>query len=127
MDSLGRQLVVELKDCNADLLNDLEFVEKVMLEAAQAAGATTVAHSFHPFIPHGISGMVIIAESHLAIHTWPEYKYAAIDIFTCGNTVNPDIAAQYLIDKFKCQDPSILELKRGVILVGGNLKFKAET
>lgn len=119
MNALGRQLMIELKNCDADLLNDLKFVEKVMLEAAEIADAQIIKSSFHPFSPHGISGMVIIAESHMAIHTWPEHAYAAVDIFTCGEKVKPEAAAKHLIKKFKCKDVLINEYKRGTFEKGG--------
>ena len=126
MKSLGKQLIVELKACDKDLLNDENFVKETMIEAAHAAKATIVNSSFHTFNPHGVSGMIIIAESHLSIHTWPEYGYAAIDIFTCGDTIHPEIAAEFLVKKFNSKDPSIVELKRGTILTeDGVLKYKA--
>ncbi len=81
---LGEQLIVEFHGCDAMVLDDLLGVETIMLEAAKAANATVVAHKFHKFSPQGVSGAVIVAESHLAIHTWPEYNYSSVDIFTCG-------------------------------------------
>jgi S-adenosylmethionine decarboxylase len=59
--------------------------------------------------------MVVIAESHLAIHTWPEYGYAAVDVFTCGDLIKPQVAAKFLIEQFECKNPSIVEMKRGVL------------
>ncbi|HXC62081.1 MAG TPA: adenosylmethionine decarboxylase, partial [Nitrospiria bacterium] len=78
--------------------------------------------SFHRFSPFGISGVVVIAESHLTIHTWPEYGYAAVDIFTCGDLLQPNIAAAYLIEKFQSKNPSIFEMKRG-LLARGDVKL----
>ncbi len=89
-----------------------------MVSAAKEAKATIVETSFHKFNPFGISGVVVIAESHISIHTWPEYGYAAIDIFTCGEVLKPEVAASYLIDKFQSKDPSIVEMKRGVLFRG---------
>ncbi len=86
-----------------------------MVSAAKEAKATIVDVSFHEFNPFGISGMVVIAESHLSIHTWPEYGYAAVDIFTCGDVIKPEAAAQYLIETFGSRNPSIVEMKRGLI------------
>jgi S-adenosylmethionine decarboxylase len=86
-----------------------------MVFAAKEAKATIVDVSFHKFNPIGISGMVVIAESHLSIHTWPEYSYAAVDIFTCGDIIKPEVAASYLIKEFKSKNPSIVELKRGIL------------
>ena len=87
MKILGRHLVAELADCNIEFLNDLPFLEQVMKEAARISGATVVKTAFHRYNPQGLSGIVVIAESHLSIHTWPEYGYAAVDYFTCGDSV----------------------------------------
>jgi S-adenosylmethionine decarboxylase len=62
-----------------------------------------------------VSGVVVIAESHLSIHTWPEYRYAAVDIFTCGDVIRPEFAADYIASRFRCKNPSIVEIKRGLI------------
>ncbi len=115
MHALGTHLLVELKDCNHEILKDLRAVREAMVSAAKQAKATIVDVSFHEFSPFGISGMVVIAESHLSIHTWPEYGYAAVDIFTCGDIIKPEIAVQYLVERFESKNPSIVEMKRGII------------
>lgn len=84
-----------------------------MILAAQAAGATIVESVFHKFSPWGISGVVVIAESHLAIHVWPEKCFAAIDLFTCGATVRPEIAFGYLINAFESRHPVRRSFARG--------------
>ena len=114
MIALGTHLLLELKECNSKALNDLKKVQDIMISAAKEVKATIIETSFHKFSPFGISGIVVIAESHISIHTWPEYGYAAIDIFTCGQVLNPEIAARHLIQKFQCKDPSIVEMKRGL-------------
>ena len=114
MNALGKHLLLELKDCDKEVLNDLSFLKSILLAAAGEAGATVLGESFHQFNPHGVSGVVIIAESHLVIHTWPEYAYAAVDIFTCGDTVQPEMAAEMLIRKLGAKNHSILEMPRGV-------------
>ena len=119
MNSLGTHLLLELKKCKKNILADLDFVETAMLDAATEAKATIVEHKFHEFNPFGISGMVIIAESHLSIHTWPEYDYAAVDIFTCGDTIKPQEAAEFLIERFGSLEPQIMEVKRGLISIYG--------
>jgi len=108
-------LILELKECDRERLNDLAYVRATMMEAARAVGATIIGESFHQFDPIGVTGVVAIAESHLCIHTWPEYGYAAVDIFTCGEAFAPREAAQFLIDRFRAQDPSLTELQRGVL------------
>ena len=115
MHALGTHLLVELRDCNPEILKDLSRVKDALVSAAKEAKATIIDVSFHEFSPFGISGMVVIAESHLSIHTWPEYAYAAIDIFTCGDMIKPEVAAQYLVKRFESRNPSIVEMKRGIL------------
>ncbi len=115
MHALGTHLLVELRDCNPEILRNREKVQDALVSAAKQAAATIIDISFHEFNPFGISGMVIIAESHLSIHTWPEYGYAAVDIFTCGDLIKPEVAASYLIDKFESKNPSVVEMKRGIL------------
>ena len=115
MHALGTHLLVELRECNPDIIKSLEKVRNALVSAAKEAKATIVNVSFHEFNPFGISGVVVIAESHLTIHTWPEYAYAAIDIFTCGEIIKPEVAASYLIEQFECKNPSIVEMKRGIL------------
>jgi S-adenosylmethionine decarboxylase len=111
-------LLVELKDSNSKILNDIKKVQEILISAARQAKATIVEISFHKFSPFGISGVVVIAESHLTIHTWPEYGFAAVDIFTCGDLLKPEVAASYLIEKFQSKNPSMVEIKRGLLSKG---------
>jgi S-adenosylmethionine decarboxylase len=97
----GSQVVLDLYECETDRLDDLEWVKRTLVNAARAAGATIVQTVFHQFAPWGISGVVVIAESHLAIHIWPENRYVAIDVFTCGANVQVDAASAYLTRKFR--------------------------
>jgi S-adenosylmethionine decarboxylase len=110
---LGNQLIVDFYDCNCDLFDDLEWVENVMIEAANRASATIVDVVFHKFNPIGISGVVVISESHLAIHTWPEHGYAAIDVFTCGDILDSEAAISYLATQFRCRKRSVTKVHRG--------------
>ena len=116
MNALGKHLLLELKGCEKEGLNDLVFLKSVLLEAAEKSGATVLGESFHPFHPQGVSGVVVIAESHLSIHTWPEYDYAAADIFTCGDSVQPEKAAQILIERLGASSHSIVEIQRGLLI-----------
>ena len=125
MTALGHHLLVEFEGCDPASLADLDQVTSAMLRAAEASGATIVTHSFHHFSPHGVSGAVIIAESHLAIHTWPEYGYAAADIFTCGETVDPWKAFDLLKESLGAEHGSATELRRGILRVPG-LRHKPE-
>jgi S-adenosylmethionine decarboxylase len=113
--ALGTHILIELRDCNPEILKKLENVRKIMISAAKVAKATVIDNSFHEFNPFGISGVVVIAESHLSIHTWPEYGYAAVDIFTCGDVIQPELAVSYLVRKFECKNPSVVEMKRGIL------------
>ncbi|MCX6640634.1 MAG: adenosylmethionine decarboxylase [bacterium] len=119
MNALGRQILVEYYDCDAKALNDCNLVASAMLEAARLSGATVVEEVFHLFNPHGISGVVVIAESHLSIHTWPEYGYAAVDLFTCGDEIQPEKAFEHLKKLLHARSVSVMELKRGVLEVHG--------
>jgi len=110
---LGCQLIVDFYDCNCEYFDDLEWVENVMIEAANCASATIVDVVFHKFNPIGISGVVVIAESHLAIHTWPEHGYAAIDVFTCGDVLDSEAAISYLAAQFRCRRRSVTKVARG--------------
>jgi S-adenosylmethionine decarboxylase len=116
LNALGRHILVELHDCDREALNNLDLIREVMLKAAIDCGAVILGESFHRFSPQGVSGVVVIAESHISIHTWPEFGYAAADVFTCGTTVNPEIAAQVLIEKLGSKNHSLTEIKRGVLV-----------
>jgi len=115
MKSLGRHLLTEFYGCDREILNDPDRIKRIMEEAAITSGASIVQSVFHLFNPHGISGVVVIAESHLAIHTWPEYGYSAVDIFTCGEEVDPWRAHHHLKEKLKAGSTSTMELLRGKI------------
>lgn len=113
MRPLGRHLLVELYGCAAERLGEPAFVERALMLAAERAGATILGHHFHRFEPHGVSGVVVIAESHLSIHTWPERAYAAADIFSCGPHVHPEVAVRVLGEELGCPAPRVLEIPRG--------------
>ena len=113
--NLGRHVLAEFYNCNSNVLNNAELIETAMEEAAVECGATIVEKNFHMFSPYGVSGVVIISESHLAIHTWPEYGYAAVDLFTCGNTCDPLVAYEYLKEKLSAGSAIYTELQRGIL------------
>lgn len=113
MNALGRHILVEFNGCSAEIMNDVSVIESEMIRAAQIAGATVINSSFHHFSPYGVSGVVVIQESHLAIHTWPEYGYAAVDLFTCGEEVDPWVSFEHLKLAFKAESFSALEMNRG--------------
>ena len=113
--ALGRHLILELFDCPASLLTTPADAERFLLVAAQAMGATVVSHHFHAFSPYGVSGVVIIQESHLTIHTWPEYGYAAVDVFTCGE-IDIDAGQRLLVEQFRAGGSTQRMLERGPML-----------
>ena len=113
MIALGRHIIAELYNCNLEKIDDVSFVEKGMLSAADKAGATVINSTFHHFSPFGVSGVIVIQESHFSIHCWPEFGYASIDLYTCGETVDPWIAYEYLKNAFNASHGSTIELNRG--------------
>lgn len=126
MQNLGNHLIVELYECETDVINDAREVEKRMLEAVRISGATTVQSVIHKFNPHGISGVVVIEESHFSVHTWPEYGYCALDIFTCGDEIDYYTALHYLKDQFGAKNLSVTEMKRGMLDLPVKLLHKPE-
>jgi len=105
--------------CDQSMLNDVSKIKTLMETAALAANTRVVASVFHPFNPHGVSGVVVIEESHLSIHTWPEHKYAAVDFYTCGNG-DPNAAHEVLLMGLRALNCEIIYVDRG-ILTGGEL------
>lgn len=126
MEALGKQILVEYYECDESKINDLSYVENSLIQATKASKASIISHTFHKFSPYGISGVVVIAESHVAIHTWPEYNYAAVDIFTCGDTIDPWVIQEQLKEYFESKNASSMEMKRGLFKVpeGERLLFK---
>lgn len=126
MEALGRQILVEFYDCEQSKINNVSYIENSLIQSTKASGATIISHNFHKFSPYGVSGVVVIAESHVAIHTWPEYNYAAVDIFTCGETIDPWIIQERLKEFFQSGNVSSMEMKRGLFKVpkGQKLLFK---
>lgn len=111
---LGDQYIIELYKCDSALLDDIPFIEQLMHKAAIAAGATVVQQFFHKFSPQGVSGTIVIAESHLNIHTWPEFGFAAVDIFTCGESLHPDKALDVMKQELKSERTKLHSIKRGL-------------
>lgn len=113
MDTLGRHLLVEYFGCNPSLLDDEEGIRTLMRGAAKAAGATEVAVVFHRFSPQGVSGVVVVEESHLSIHTWPEYGYAAVDFYTCGEC-DPRRGHVHLMRGLGAAEAEVMKVDRGL-------------
>ncbi|MFO7798182.1 adenosylmethionine decarboxylase [Rhodohalobacter sp.] len=128
MEALGRQILVEFYDCDESKINDVSYIENSLIQATKASKATIISHNFHKFSPYGVSGVVVIAESHVAIHTWPEYNYCAVDIFTCGDTIDPWVIQEHLKGYLESKNVSSMEMKRGMFRMpeGQKLLFKPD-
>ncbi len=111
--TLGWHIIAEYEQCERNSIDNVNYVEKHLNKAAEIAGATIVKSVFHKFAPQGVSGVVVIEESHFAIHTWPEHNYAAIDMFTCSDQMDYNKALNYLKEIFGCKSLNHKVIKRG--------------
>ena len=124
MNTRGRQIRVEYPGWDADVLDNLKRIQTLMKKAARAAHTRIVASVFQPFEPQGVTGVVVIEESHLSIHTWPEYGYAAVDFFTCGDSV-PELAHAVLYDGLGAESAEIMLVDRGSRMPGDGLQIRS--
>jgi len=113
---LGKHLILELWGCDSKALDDQEGIERMLIDAVKACGATLICVKTHKFSPQGVTGVAVLAESHISIHTWPELGYAAIDVFTCGEHVNPEDAIPTIRSFLKPTNFEVIDIKRGNIL-----------
>ena len=109
---LGKHFILELSECNRDRIKLVSVVKEIFLNAARLSKATILDYFFHQFQPAGVSGVILIAESHFTIHTWPEEKYAGIDIFTCGE-MDIDIAIKTMQQGFLPAHSKVQKISRG--------------
>jgi len=127
MKGLGDHLIVEFYGCNKEVINNEVLIENILIKAAKVAKATIIDYKFHKFSPHGVSGAIIIAESHFTIHTWPEYGYCAVDIFTCGDLINSSIALNIIKEGIEADYMSAIKMVRGLIdLPDDQIRHKPE-
>jgi S-adenosylmethionine decarboxylase proenzyme len=112
--ALGKHLLVEFFGCDVALISDRARLRELLLEATRASGATIVTDVFHEFNPYGLSGVVVIAESHVAIHTWPEHACASLDVFTCGQSMDPYVIRDLLGRAFGARETISSEVERGL-------------
>lgn len=117
MNTLSKHLLLELFECQSEALDNPETVQSSLEKAAQAAQVTIVKSFFHRFSPQGVTGVVIIEESHLSIHTWPEHGYASIDFYTCGEA-NPEAAIAVVSNCFAAKRIETMMIERGLSLQG---------
>lgn len=111
---LGMHYLAEFFNCDKLKINDASFIEKLMIEATNLSGAHIIKPFFHQFSPQGISGVIVIAESHIAIHTWPEHCYAAVDLFSCAN-FDYKTALNHIRKKIDAQYHYVAQVKRGIL------------
>ena len=108
----GKHLLLELYKCDFDKLNDESFLRCTLNRAAKLAKATVLNLISNKFEPQGVTAIALLAESHISIHTWPESNYSAVDIFTCGQNMLPELASQFLIEALKAEEHSLRIIDR---------------
>ena len=108
----SKHLLLELYKCDSEKLNDESFLRCALQRATKLANATVLNLISHKFEPQGVTAIALLAESHISIHTWPESNYSAVDIFTCGQNMLPELASQYLIDVLNAEEHSLRVLER---------------
>lgn len=123
LNTFGKHLLVEYRGCLSDRLDDEALIKTLMMRAAEVAGSTVVNATFHRFVPQGVSGVVVIEESHLSIHTWPEHHYAAVDFYTCGDG-SPDAAHRVLMEGLGATESEIMMVHRGTAMEGRSIIVK---
>lgn len=119
METIGIHCIAELYDCPRDLLDDESFIVEALREAVDEGLATLLHKVSHHFHPQGVTALALIAESHVAIHTWPEHGYAAVDVFTCGDRANAEKACQHLAKVLQAGRCSMRKLTRGEVCGAG--------
>ena len=113
MSPKGVHFIVEASGCDGTI-TDVRRLEDILVEAARRAHAEVWSVSFNKFPPNGVSGVVVISESHLSVHTWPEVNYMALDIYTCGAKAEPLLAVEYVLDQVHAKHTHITEITRGL-------------
>ncbi len=111
---VGVHCMLELYGCPAELLNDIEFIKQTLADAAEIARSTLLERISHQFLPHGVTALALLAESHISIHTWPENGYIAADVFTCGEHTKPVDACEFIARAFKSNKHLLMKLPRGM-------------
>ena len=108
----SKHLLLELYRCDREKLNDESFLRCILNRAAKLANATVLNLISNKFEPQGVTAIALLAESHISIHTWPESSYSAVDIFTCGQNMSPELASRYLIESLKAEEHSLRVMDR---------------
>jgi len=113
-ETIGHHYIVEASGCDPKIIGSVEKVQQILVKAAEIAGAQVWSISFSRFPPQGVSGVVVISESHISTHTWPEFGYVALDIYTCGKNVDPEKAVVFAVEAFGSSTSHITEITRGI-------------
>lgn len=111
-DTVGKHCILELYDCDSAKLDDESFLRTTITSAAKRAGATLLHLITHRFDPQGVTGLALLAESHISIHTWPESGYAAVDVFTCGDHTMPEQACHVLLTELGASHHKLTSFRR---------------
>jgi len=112
--SIGHHYIVEASGCDPKIISSVEKVQQILVKAAEISGAHVWAVSVSKFPPKGVSGVIVISESHISTHTWPEYGYGALDFYTCGDAVDPEKGIFYAVEAFGASTSHITEITRGI-------------
>jgi S-adenosylmethionine decarboxylase len=112
----GDHYLVDLYNCDAELIGAAKPTEEALLSAAKRCGSTIIEYHFHQFSPHGVSGVILIAESHFSVHTWPEDGFVAVDIFTSGQVMKPEVAIRILEEAFSAGRVDVMKVTRGSLV-----------
>lgn len=112
--SIGHHYIVEASGCDLKIISSVEKVQQILVKTAEISGAHIWAVSVSKFPPKGVSGVIVISESHISTHTWPEYGYGALDFYTCGDAVDPEKGIFYAVAAFGASTSHITEITRGI-------------
>ncbi len=111
---IGHHYIVEASGCDPKIISSVEKVQQILVKAAEISGAQVWSVSINRFPPNGVSGVIVISESHISTHTWPEFGYGALDFYTCGNEIDPEKAVVYAVEAFGASTSHITEITRGI-------------
>ena len=112
--TVGYHYIIEASGCDKEILRDSNKLKDILVQGAKIGKMDVRTVHFYKFSPTGVSGMVIVSESHVSIHTWPEEGYAAIDVYICGESTEPEKTIDYILEKIGAEYAHITEIKRGI-------------
>lgn len=113
-ESIGHHYIVEASGCDPKIISSVEKIQQILVKAAEIAGTQVWSISVNRFPPKGVSGVIVISESHISVHTWPEYGYGALDFYTCGESTDPEKAVFFAVEAFGASTSHITEITRGI-------------